>query len=46
MSEINLTTVCMNAMEKMTDKELCWVIRNGTIELHNRLYYLKQEMIQ
>ncbi len=44
MNEENLTIICMDAMRKMTDEELCWIIRHGTKWLHDRLYYLKKDI--
>jgi hypothetical protein len=46
MSEENLTTICMEAMKKMTDKQLAWIIKYGTSRLHDRLYYLKKKIEQ
>ena len=44
MSEENLTTICTEAMKKMTDKQLAWIIKYGTSKLHDRLYYLKKKI--
>ena len=33
----NLTVICMDAMKKMTDRELHWIIKHGTDCLHDRL---------
>ena len=46
MSEEDLAIVCMDAMKKMTDRQLCWVIKHGTDYLHDRLYYLKKKIEQ
>ena len=46
MSEENLTTICMDAMRKMTDEELCWIIKHATNKLHDRLYYLKEQGVE
>ena len=46
MSKENLTTVCMEVMKKMTDRELAWIIKYGTSSLHDRLYYLKEKIEQ
>lgn len=44
MSDEDLTIVCMEAMKKMTDKQLAWIIKRGTGYLHDRLYYLKKKI--
>lgn len=44
MSDEDLTIVCMDAMKKMTDGQLAWIIKHGTDYLHDRLYYLKKKI--
>ena len=44
MSDEDLTIVCMEAMKKMTDEKLAWIIIHGTDYLHDRLYYLKKKI--
>ena len=44
MNDENLTIVCMEAMNKMTDKQLKWIVNYGTTKLHDRLYYLKKKI--
>tara|TARA_R100000329_G_scaffold44351_1_gene41477 strand:+ start:1868 stop:2026 length:159 start_codon:yes stop_codon:yes gene_type:complete len=44
MSDEDLTIVCMDAMKKMTDRQLAWIIKHGTGYLHDRLYYLKKKI--
>jgi hypothetical protein len=46
MSDEDLTIVCMEAMKKMTDRQLAWIIKHGTDYLHDRLYYLKKKIEQ
>lgn len=46
MSEENLTIICMEAMKKMTDEQLAWIIEYGTTCLYDRLYYLKKKIEQ
>ena len=46
MSDEDLEIVCMEAMKKMTDRQLAWIIKHGTDDLHDRLYYLKKKIEQ
>jgi hypothetical protein len=38
------TVICMDAMKKMTDRELTWIIKYGTSKLYDRLHHLNNRL--
>ena len=44
MDNENLTVICMDAMKKMTDRELTWIIKYGTSMLYDRLNHLNNRL--